>query len=145
MYSKQEASLIRKRFWETTGQYLAPMPSASLDKVNWINYKTGVRFISFRLHADENMASIAVEISHPDTLKRDFYYNQFLGLKKQLPGIWGWETGSQHGPNRIYAELYDINIYKQETWPQIISFFKERILQLDAFWVEYKEMFEMLD
>lgn len=145
MYSKQEASLIRKKFWETAGQYFAPMPSASRAKVNWINYKTGVRFISFRLHADEKMAFIGIEISHADPTQRQRHYNQFLGLKKQLQGDWNWEVGSDQGLSRIFAELQGINIYKQETWPQIISFFKERILQLDAFWVGYKEVFEMLD
>ncbi len=145
MFSKQEASFIRKKFWETTGQYLAPMPSASLEKVNWINYKTGVRHISFRMHADENMALLSIEISHPDPKKRELCFNQFLSLKNKLSGEWRWEGSLDQSPGRIFIELNDVNIYKQETWPQIISFFKDGILRLDAFWVAYRDIFDMLD
>ena len=145
MYSNQEASLIRKKFWVTAGQYFAPMPSAGLEKVNWINYKTGVRFISFKMHVDDKFASIAVEISHPDPAKRKSFFDYFLGLKNQFEGEWIWEEETGAATSRISRTIQDVNIYKAETWPVIISFFKTAILQLDSFWVEYKEVFEMID
>ena len=145
MYSKQEAGLIRKKFWETAGQYFAPMPSADLQKVNWINYKTGVRFITFRLYADDQTASVAIEISHPDPLKRKSLYDCFLGLKANLGGEWLWEEEGAAATSRISSHIDQVNIYDTTTWPAVISFFKIALVQMDAFWVEFKEVFEMLD
>lgn len=45
MYSKAEKSKIRKDFWTAFGQYMKPVPSAEGTKVNWPNYKTGVKQI----------------------------------------------------------------------------------------------------
>lgn len=145
MYSKQETSLIRKKFWEKAGQYFAPMPSAGLEKVNWINYKTGVRFIAFRLHVDDKIASVAIEISHPDSDKRKSFYNTFLSLISSLEGDWTWEEETGSMTCRISRSVSEVNIYEPQTWPIIISFFKTAIIQLDSFWVEYREVFEMID
>ncbi len=145
MYSKQEASLIRKKFWETAGQYFAPMPSAGAEKVNWINYKTGVRFIAFKMHVDEKVASIAIEISHPDSEKRTTFFDYFTRLKNQLGNDWQWEKDAANSTSQIYRTIQEVNIYKPETWPAIISFLKTGIVELDAFWVEYKDVFEMID
>ncbi len=51
MFSKQEASQLRKDFWTAFGLYMRPIPSAEGDKINWINYKTGEKdiFLAARL------------------------------------------------------------------------------------------------
>ena len=58
--------MLTKQFWTTFGQYIAPVFSAEGEKINWINYKTAVKFIRFRLQANNNVASIAIELSNPD-------------------------------------------------------------------------------
>jgi len=45
---------------------MRPVTAANGDRINWINYKTGVRNIYFRMDADINYASIAVELTHAD-------------------------------------------------------------------------------
>ncbi|RYZ23162.1 MAG: DUF4268 domain-containing protein, partial [Chitinophagaceae bacterium] len=35
-------------------------------------------------------------------------------------------------------------IFRREDWPELISFFKPRIVALDAFWSEAKYFFEAL-
>ncbi len=66
MYSKAESSAIRKEFWIKFGQYMKPVPSASGFRVNWSNYKTGIRDIYFRMKTEQEFASIGIEISHKD-------------------------------------------------------------------------------
>ena len=66
MYSKREASLLRKNFWTQFGQYMRPLRGATGEPVNWLNYKTGARHIYFRLDAGVNQATIAIELRHPD-------------------------------------------------------------------------------
>ncbi len=66
VYSKEQASQLRQAFWTALGQYLAPIPSAEGQKVNWVNYKTGIKHVYFRMQADHKKASISIEITHPD-------------------------------------------------------------------------------
>src|SRR5882724_8418668 len=49
MYTKQEASRLRQEFWTAFGQYMALSPSTGGEKANWLNYKTGVRYLNFKM------------------------------------------------------------------------------------------------
>lgn len=62
MYSKEEAANLRHEFWIAYGRYMQPVPSASGEAVNWLNYKTGVKGIQFRKDAVQKYAWVAVEI-----------------------------------------------------------------------------------
>lgn len=151
MYSRQEASSIRKKFWISFGQYLSPVPSASGKKINWINYKSGVRFINFKMDVS-NGAYIGIEISHPGIVERELYYNNFILLKPHLEKVlgekWLWQApdslGSDGAKASIFIELKNVNIYHTADWPAIISYLKPRIIKLDNFWHEYKAVFEMI-
>jgi len=66
MYSREEAAQIKRDFWTRFGQYMRPVPGASGDTINWLNYKTGIRHLFFRLDAGRQQASIGIEIRHPD-------------------------------------------------------------------------------
>ena len=151
MYSKQSASFLRKQFWTSFGQYLAPISSASGDKINWINYKTGIRVIHFKMDVVETHAYIGIEISHGDTATRELYLKHFRTLRQDIEEAlaeeWIWEEHVQvngKSISRISKTLHPVNIYHQTDWPQIISFLKARIIGLDRFWTGHKEIFEMI-
>jgi hypothetical protein len=152
MYSRQEASQLKKEFWTAFGQYMQPILSADGEKVNWINYKTGEKDIYFRMDADNKKATIAIELSHKDAGLRPLYFDQFKELKHllkaELNEEWIWQENAvdQYGKqsSRIYTELSGINLFNKADWPQLISFFKPRLIALDAFWSNVKYQFEML-
>lgn len=152
MYSKEEASKIRQSFWITFGKYMKPIPSADGMPVNWVNYKTGVKHIFFRLDADKRGASIAIELAHPDAGIRELYFEQFEALKPLLADAlgeaWDWQanTTNDYGQplSRIVKTLEGISIFKQEDWPVLISFLKPRLIALDQFWGDVKPIFEAL-
>lgn len=152
MYSKQEAANYRKEFWTSFGQYMAPIPSADGEKINWINYKTGEKNIFFRMDADQHRARIAIEITHGDAALQQLYFEQFLELKNLLHTIleedWMWQplTVSDNGKliSQIHQQLDGVSIFKRSDWPQLISFFKKRIIALDEFWSGARYSFESL-
>ena len=152
MYSKQEASQLKQAFWTAFGQYMSPVISADGEKINWVNYKTGEKDIYFRMNADNKRASISITITHKDAGLQELYFQQFVQLKKMfheaLQEEWTWalHTNDEHGKtiSSIYKQLENVNIFKQEDWPQIISFFKPRIIALDEFWSGAKYAFEAL-
>lgn len=142
MYSKQERSRIRKNFWTSFGQYMRPIPNAEGELINWVNYKTGIRHIYFRMDADNKQAAIGIEIRHPDPLKQQDYFRQFTQtrtiLQEMLGEEWHWLSSTPdedgHLISRIYTTLPHVNIFDQQDWSAIISFLKPRIIALDEYW-----------
>lgn len=152
MYSKQEASQLRQEFWTTFGQYMSPVLSAEGEKINWVNYKTGEKHISFRMHADNKTAIIAIELNHKDKEIQQLYFEQFLQFKNLFDGAvneeWNWQlhTHDEHGKviSKIFKETTGVSIFQKQDWPELISFFKPRIIALDEFWSSVKYAFESL-
>ena len=150
MYSKAEKSNIKKEFWTSFGMYMKPVPNADGQPINWINYKTGIRHIYFRMDADTKYCSVAIEIKNPLTEERLKLYEKFTSLKKIFTGTcgtnWVWSRNAYDDDgaeiSRIYYGQEGLNIMKKEDWPEIISFFKERIIKLDEFWLMVKINFE---
>jgi hypothetical protein len=152
MYSKQEASKLRQQFWTTFGQYMSPVLSAEGEKVNWINYKTGEKNISFRMHADNKKASIGIELTNRDREIQQLYFEQFLHFKNlfddTLNEEWNWQLHAhdEHGKlvSKILKEKTGVSIFQKQDWPGLISFLKPRIIALDEFWSSVKYAFESL-
>jgi hypothetical protein len=150
MYSRQELSQTRQRFWTRFGQYMRPVKGANGDTINWMNYKTGIRHIFFRMDAGTDHAAIAIELQHTDRLLRHQYLEQFLQLRALLEEAtgekWDWEADhtDEHGKtiSRIGTAINGVNIFREEDWPAIISFLKPRIIALDQFWWIVKDAFE---
>lgn len=150
MYSKQEVALLKKNFWTSFGQYMRPLPGASGEPVNWLNYKTGIRHLYFRLDTDTTHAAIGIELRHPDPGQRHHYYAQLERLKailqQETGESWEWQPDAidedGRAVSRIGTQLPGVNIFRKEDWPAIISFFKPRLLALDAFWDLVREGFE---
>ena len=46
--------------------------------------------------------------------------------------------------SRVYMELSPANLFNREDWPALISFFKPRLIALDAFWTDAQYAFEAL-
>ena len=152
MYSRREASQLKQQFWTIFGQYMSPIPSAEGEKINWVNYKTGQKNISFKMLADNKTALIAIEFNHADIAVQQLVYEQFLQMKNLLHSTlleeWNWQylVNNEYGKqsSRIYKVLEGNSIYKKEDWPKLIEFFKKRIIALDEFWNTGKYAFEAL-
>ncbi|QNK61277.1 DUF4268 domain-containing protein [Pedobacter sp. PAMC26386] len=151
MYSKDEASKLKQAFWTAFGQYIAPQLSAEGLKINWINYRTGIKHLHFKLYADNQSAFIAIELSHPDTGVQELLFEQFKEfrniLKTYLNEDWEWQMNildeNYKTVSRIYKPLSEVSIFKEEDWPKLISFLKPRIIALDEFWCDASPSFEL--
>ena len=143
---------MRQEFWTTFGQYMSPILSAEGERVNWINYKTGEKNISFKMHADNKKAMIGIELTHKDRDIQQIYFEQFLQFKSLFDNSvnedWHWQLHGchDHGKiiSRIYKEKQGASIFEKQDWPELISFFKPRIIALDEFWSSIKYAFELL-
>ena len=141
MYSREEASRIKHEFWTTFGRYMNPIPSSDGTKVNWMNYHTKVKDVYFRMDAGKKSAEISISLEHPDSDLQELYFEQFLEMKDILHDTlheeWEWQL---HVPlddgkivSRIYKQLAGVSVFNKDHWPDLISFFKPRIIALDSF------------
>lgn len=152
MYSRAETTLIKQAFWTAFGRYLSPHPNSEGRKINWVNYHTGFKYVYFRMEADQKKASISIQLTHPDQLLRELFYEKLESFRPFLADAlgeeWNWEREAGDGSGKVIsklsATLRDVNVYDQNHWPAIISFFKPRIIALDEFWNDVKDAFEEL-
>ncbi|MDF2434285.1 MAG: hypothetical protein JWP44_3916 [Mucilaginibacter sp.] len=152
MYTKDEATQLKQKFWTTFGQYITPQLSAEGLKVNWVNYKTGLKHVYFKMDAGKRWATIAIEITHPDIGIQELFFEQFKEFKNILHATldeeWTWELHAhdEYGKtiSRIFKQLNDVTIFNKNDWPALISFFKPRIIALDEFWNDVKYGFDSL-
>ena len=150
MYSKRELSKQREAFWTAFGKYMLPVLSADREKINWVNYKTGVPGVSFKMNAGNTDAGIAIVLSQTDAVLRKATYEQLRQLKEILHATlgeeWLWQPGVQDEYGKevsmVSKELTGVNINRTEDWPGLISFFKPRIIALDEFWSTARYSFE---
>lgn len=152
MFSREEASKLRQQFWIKYGRYMKPILNAEGEEINWVNYKTGVKHIFFRLDAEQKFAKIAIEIAHPDAEVNAIIFEQLLAMKAVFADAvneeWDWVAQATNGNGksvaRVELTLEKVSVFNQQQWPDIISFLKPRIIALDAFWCDVKPIFKDL-
>nr|ACN58995.1 hypothetical protein AKSOIL_0320 [uncultured bacterium BLR19] len=151
MFTREEASRIKQEFWTVFGKYMSPVPSAEGEKVGWINYHTQVKDVYFRMDAGLKSASIYISLEQPNDAIRELYFEQLLQSKKMLHAAlgeeWDWKRdvlSEGKTVSRISKTLPDVSVMNKDHWPDLISFFKPRIIALDAFWENAKYAFDGL-
>ncbi|MOA48228.1 hypothetical protein D3C78_1709450 [compost metagenome] len=103
------------------------------------------------MEADKRLSLIAIEWSHRDLSMRKLMMEQFEEYKTILTAIlgeeWTWdlEVEDEQGKSvsMIYMTMEGKSIFKQEDWPDLISFFKPRLIALDEFWCDAQYGFEI--
>ncbi|CDS92615.1 MULTISPECIES: DUF4268 domain-containing protein [Sphingobacterium] len=151
MYSREEVKQLKETFWTRFGQYMALHTSADGEKINWVNYRTGIKHLRFKMEADKRVALIAIEWTHQDISMRTLLWEQFEEYRTMLTGIlgeewiWDLEVMDEQGKlvSMIYTTMEGKSIFKQEDWPDLISFFKPRLMALDEFWCDAQYGFEI--
>lgn len=151
MFTREESSRIRHEFWTVFGRYMSPILSAEGLKINWINYHTSIKDVYFRMNAGPRSASISISLEHTDAGIRALYFEQFEAFRTILHTTieeeWQWQQDvwiDGRAISRIYRELPDVSVFNKDHWPELISFFKPRIIALDSFWENAKYTFQML-
>jgi hypothetical protein len=152
MFTREEASHIKQEFWTTFGRYMRPVLSAEGVKVNWVNYHTRLKDVYFRMDAGKKSAAIYISLEHHDPDIQELYFEQFLLSKNLLHAAlteeWDWQLKISVGDgkiiSRIYKEISGVSVFNKDHWPELISFFKPRIIALDSFWENAKYGFDRL-
>jgi hypothetical protein len=151
VFTKQEASRLREEFWTVFGKYMSPVESAEGLNINWVNYHTRLKDVYFRMDAGPKSALICISLEHRDPGIQELYFQQFQELKKMLElslkEKWAWQLHVMVDgkvTSRICKEINGVSVFNKDHWPDLISFFKPRIIALDSFWENAKYSFDGL-
>lgn len=153
MFSREEAKAIRSEFWTTLGKLMPPPSQTEGRKVKWLNYKTGVKDLYFRMDADSKVARFSIDFQHRDEGIRALFYEQMEEFKSLLHAqmdeelIWDevYIIDGRKEISRIYIEKRGLNLFMKKDWPELFAFFKPKMIALDEFWQDVKEIFKALE
>jgi hypothetical protein len=139
MFSKEEASKLRKEFWISFGKSFPR---------KWLLYNTKIKGFSFKFVADRKNALVCLDIEHPDEIANELLYDQMLSLKSILENEYlsevifeeNYELESGKIIRRISVSLDEkFSIYNKNTWQNAFTFFVEKMDKFELFFYEYEE------
>lgn len=152
MFSKAEAKALNERFYTAFGIFMRKHQPGSDYGLSWLNYKTGVKEVFFRVEADKKSGRVCIDLQHPDEGMRTLFFEQFLEFRKMLESymetelVWDEQYMLPNGReiSRIYIQKEGISLYNEDDWRDFFEFFETYLLRLDAFWADFKPAFEEL-
>lgn len=144
MYSKEEKQKMKREFWS---QFSENYP------YKWMLYDTKIKDVAFKFFVDNHIARVQLDIEPRDEEKRKIYYEKIeslrtLMLEEHLPeALFARHLKLENGKtiSRIWVEIENVTINRNEDWPQIHAFFAKQMLAFESFFIEYEDYIRDLD
>jgi hypothetical protein len=148
MLSKEARKERNVLFWTAFKEVMRKHVSSSGRRVNWIKYPTEVNHTYLRLISDGKQTAVCYDIQFKDEGVQAIFWEQLGELKKVLEASmkhttnWNESFIASEGTHiaRISWELENVNFFKDEDWPIIHYFFKDRLIEFDSFYQEFKDI-----
>ena len=148
MLSKEERKQLNIDFWDQFKSKMRKIRSSNRKKMNWINYPTDVKNTYLRVVTESNSVSLCFDIQFKDQGVQSIVWEQLTELRKVLesemehPTQWEENKITSEGLNigRISWILSGVNFYDKGQWDVIIEFLKQRMVEFDRFYQEFKEI-----
>ena len=138
MFSKEEATLIKKEFWTSFGKSFPR---------KWLLYDTKIKDFAFKFYCDNKKAEVAVDIEMKDEIFRNAYYEKLWSLESILEEELGTEVFKdeiytlENGKviSRFWVQKTEVSIFNKNTWQEIFEFFVEKMSALEKVYWEYED------
>jgi hypothetical protein len=148
MLSKEARKERNEKFWSGFKEYMRGTLSSTGKRVNWLNYKTEVQDTYLRLVCDGKTTAVCYDIQFKDTGIKAIFWEQLGELKKVLEASMQQETNWEENLitneglliSRISWSIVNLNFYNDEDWYKIYAFYKNRLVEFDEFYQEFKDI-----
>lgn len=148
MLSKEARKERNEMFWAGFKEVMRKTVSSSGRRVNWATYPTEVKNTYLRLICDGKLTAVCYDVQFKEPSVQSIFWEQLGELRKVLESTMNhptkWEEFFQNSEGktigRISWELENVNFYKDEDWHGIHMFFKNRLIEFDSFYQEFKEI-----
>ena len=151
MYTQEEAKQLRLNFWEQFGARCRIHPELRQRKKNFILHRTKVPGVALRFEADRKGARVILELGQQNEDKRlkafEILQHYKILLEEGFHEGLNWEFYHQREDSkkevcRIFTELTDVDIHRQNQWPHIYNFFIDNMLQLEKNFLLIRDVFK---
>jgi len=140
MFSKAESKKLRQQFWTSFGIVF---------RRKWVLYDTGIKELQLKFTFNRKFAQVSIDVLDEDPLIRAYYFEKLLSLKnilvsEYLPeAIYDEEYELPEGKviSRVYVQLDHVSIHNRNQWPEAMKFLNDAMNRMEAFFMEYKELF----
>lgn len=145
MFSKEEASKLRKDFWVSYGKSFPR---------KWLTYNTKIKDFSFKFYADNKTARVMLDIESASEARRELLYEQVASLKTileetYLPAVvFDKNHYLDNGKciSRIHVTLdAKFSIYNKNSWGVAYDFFNEHMHQFELWFYEFEDFIKQAD
>ena len=148
MFSKEEKREMNIEFWNGFKQYMKSYKSSALPRVNWLSYPTNLKHTYLRLHCDDKCCALFYDIQFKDKEIKALFWEQLQELKplftknESYTSTWHQYFETENGLNisRIEWATYEWSFSRKKDWRKIYRFLKDRLIEFDAVYQEYKEI-----
>ncbi|MFC4025851.1 DUF4268 domain-containing protein [Zunongwangia endophytica] len=132
---------MRQKFWTSFGQEYPR---------KWILYDTKIKEIQLKFTFNRKFAQVSLDIDSDDEIIQAFYFEKIQSLQKILKSEYlshiilleNYELPEGKLISRAFVELNNVNIYNEENWPKVKAFLAENMLQMELFFLEFKDFIE---
>lgn len=152
MLKKEELRQLRVDFWSAFEDFNKKKRTSNNRKINWAQYKSGIKDIYFRMDFTTHEAFFAIDLQMRDAAVRALVWEQFMETEKLLKLHIGDEI--QHQESLLLEEGFEIHrmrwsmegvsIANEEDYEKVIQYLSEKIYGLDRFWYEFSDLFNAL-
>ncbi|MCK5730706.1 MAG: DUF4268 domain-containing protein [Draconibacterium sp.] len=140
MYSIEEKKKLTTDFWQLFKRRCEVHPDLKLKKKKWILHRTKIKGVALRFDVGRNDAKVILEL-HNRSEKLRLEAFEILERYKVVVED-GFEDGliwefyyqrpdSKQEVCRIYTTLGNVDIHRQNQWPDIYNFFIENMMRLE--------------
>jgi hypothetical protein len=148
MLSKEARKERNEKFWAAFKEVMRKRVSSSGRRVNWSTYPTEVKNTYLRLICDGKLTAVCYDIQFKESGVQAIFWEQLGELKTALesamnyPTQWNEKFINAEGKTigRISWELEGVNFYNDSDWTKIHNFFKDRVIEFDSFYQEFKDI-----
>jgi hypothetical protein len=148
MLSKEQRKELNTNFYTGLKDYLKSTKSSNGRRINWLNYPSDVKDIYVRILVDGNFAKLVFDIQPKNASIRSIIWEQMLELKVVLERcmtvetVWLENETNEFGNSisRIMWKLDGVSLYNSGQTEIIYDFLKNRLIEFDLFYQEFKEI-----
>lgn len=151
MYSKEEAKQLRVDFWGKFGKRCEIHPELMYKKKKWLLHRTKIKDVALRFDISRTDAKVILELAHRSEKLR-FKAYEFLERYKVViedgfdQGL-TWEFYHEREDSgkeicRIYTQLNDVDLHRQNQWPDIYNFYIDNMLKLETNFLEIRDLLQ---
>lgn len=151
MYSKDEKKKLTLDFWELFAKRCEVHPALKFKKKKWILHRTKIKGVALRFDVGRENAQVMLELYNRDENKRLQAFEILERYKTIIENdfenglIWDFcylKNEGQQEVCRIYTTLDNVDIHRQNQWPEIFNFFIENMLKLEENFLSVRDVLQ---